>query len=131
MDYYFLFKIYPVDVKETLEEINKMKQANNDVLMRQNGITSPDDSETNLERGVQVIKSQLQSLSSKPGVYRMVGARGDVLYVGKANNLKKRVVSYTVPTKISHRITRMISETFYMEIVNTHTEVRLYFSKVI
>jgi excinuclease ABC subunit C len=123
VDYYLLFKIYPVDVTETLEEINKMKQVNNDVSIRKNGITPSDESETNLERGVQVVKCQLQSLSSKPGVYRMLGADGDVLYVGKANNLKKRVVSYTVPTKISHRITRMISETFFMEIVNTHTEV--------
>lgn len=74
-------------------------------------------------RGIGVIQSQLRSLSSKPGVYRMINLTGEVLYVGKANNLKKRVKTYTTPTKISHRITRMVSETYSMEIVTTHTEV--------
>ena len=76
-----------------------------------------------IERGIGVIQSQLRSLSSKPGVYRMINLAGEVLYVGKANNLKKRVKTYTAPTKISHRITRMVSETHSMEIVTTHTEV--------
>ncbi len=78
---------------------------------------------TGIERGIGIIQSQLRSLSSKPGVYRMINSAGEVLYVGKANNLKKRVKTYTKPTKISHRITRMVSETYSMEIVTTHTEV--------
>ena len=78
---------------------------------------------TGIERGIGIIQSQLRSLSSKPGVYRMINSGGEVLYVGKANNLKKRVKTYTAPTKISHRITRMVSETHSMEIVTTHTEV--------
>ncbi|MDC0432695.1 excinuclease ABC subunit UvrC, partial [bacterium] len=78
---------------------------------------------TGIERGIGIIQSQWRSLSSKPGVYRMINSAGEVLYVGKANNLKKRVKTYTAPTKISHRITRMVSETHSMEIVTTHTEV--------
>ena len=78
---------------------------------------------TGIERGIGIIQSQLRSLSSKPGVYRMINSAGEVLYVGKANNLKKRVKTYTAPTKISHSITRMVSETNSMEIVTTHTEV--------
>ena len=78
---------------------------------------------TGIERGIGIIQSQLRSLSSKPGVYRMINSAGEVLYVGKANNLKKRVKTYTAPTKISHRITRMVGETNSMEIVTTHTEV--------
>ena len=78
---------------------------------------------TGIERGIGIIQSQLRSLSSKPGVYRMINSAGEVLYVGKANNLKKRVKAYTAPIKISHRITRMVSETHSMEIVTTHTEV--------
>ena len=66
---------------------------------------------TGIERGIGIIQSQLRSLSSKPGVYRMINSAGEVLYVGKANNLKKRVKTYTAPTKISHRITRMVGET--------------------
>ena len=78
---------------------------------------------TGIERGIGIIQSQLRNLSSKSGVYRMINSAGEVLYVGKANNLKKRVKTYTKPTKISHRITRMVSETYSMEIVTTHTEV--------
>ena len=87
-------------------------------------MSSSDNSQIrNIDRGIDVIRSQMKSLSSKPGVYRMMASDGVVLYVGKANNLKKRVISYTTPTKISHRITRMVSETHSMEIVTTHTEV--------
>jgi len=52
----------------------------------------------------------------------MINAPGDVIYVGKAKDLKKRVVSYTFVAKLPHRLRRMISETVSMEIVTTHTE---------
>nr|WP_241771101.1 excinuclease ABC subunit UvrC [Acidisphaera rubrifaciens] len=57
-----------------------------------------------------------------PGVYRMLDARGDALYVGKARSLKKRVVAYTQPARLPERLRRMVSETVAMEIVTTHTE---------
>lgn len=72
--------------------------------------------------GVEVISHHLKSLPSSPGVYRMIGANNDVLYVGKAKNLKKRVVAYTAPERQSIRIRRMIRETASMEFVTTHTE---------
>src|SRR5262245_21761632 len=46
---------------------------------------------------------------SAPGVYRMIGAHGDVLYVGKAKNIRKRVTAYARPTGHDSRITRMIA----------------------
>lgn len=52
----------------------------------------------------------------------MIDAKGQVLYVGKAKNLIKRVVSYTRPDQLSYRIQRMISLTVSMEFVTTHTE---------
>ncbi len=76
-----------------------------------------------LERGVAVIRDHLKTLPQVPGVYRMLGADGTVLYVGKAKSLKKRVANYTLPARQPMRIQRMIAETAAMEFVTTHTEV--------
>ncbi|MDF1794718.1 MAG: excinuclease ABC subunit UvrC [Thalassobaculaceae bacterium] len=76
-----------------------------------------------IERGVGVIRDQVRTLPNAPGVYRMLDENGDVLYVGKARSLKRRVVNYTHAAKLEHRIFRMVSETASMEIVRTHTEV--------
>ena len=73
-------------------------------------------------KGVDVIKGYLKSLPSDPGVYRMINLEGDVLYVGKAKNLKKRVSNYAHPGRQSIRIQRMINQTRSMEFVTTHTE---------
>jgi excinuclease ABC subunit C len=59
---------------------------------------------------------------SRPGVYRMIDARGDVLYVGKAKNIKKRVTAYARPTGHDTRIERMIALTRTLEFVVTRTE---------
>jgi len=59
---------------------------------------------------------------SAPGVYRMIDARGDVLYVGKAKNIKKRVTAYARPTGHDSRISRMIAATMTLEFVTTKTE---------
>jgi excinuclease ABC subunit C len=59
---------------------------------------------------------------AQPGVYRMIDARGDVLYVGKAKNLKKRVRAYARPTGLDTRIERMIGATRALEFVVTRTE---------
>ena len=72
--------------------------------------------------GVAVIEAHLKGLPNIPGVYRMVDASGDVLYVGKAKNLKKRVVSYTRLSGLSNRIRRMVARTASMEFLTTHTE---------
>ncbi|MGB7034446.1 MAG: excinuclease ABC subunit UvrC, partial [Xanthobacteraceae bacterium] len=58
----------------------------------------------------------------RPGVYRMFDARGDVLYVGKAKNIKKRVQAYARPTGLDTRIERMIAATRRLEFVVTRTE---------
>lgn len=72
--------------------------------------------------GVEVIVAQLRTLPSVPGVYRMLAAGGDALYVGKARNLKKRVASYTQPHRLGNRLRRMVAQTAAMEVVTTHTE---------
>ena len=72
--------------------------------------------------GPEVIQHFLKRLPNKPGVYRMFNAAGDVLYVGKARSLKKRVASYTRLGGHTNRIARMIRETATMEFVVTRTE---------
>ncbi len=76
-----------------------------------------------LERGLSVIREVLRTLPPGSGVYRMLDARGDALYVGKARSLKNRVSHYTHPGALSNRLRRMVAETRSMEVVVTHTEV--------
>ena len=59
---------------------------------------------------------------SSPGVYRMIDAKGDVLYVGKAKNIRKRVAPYARPTAYDPRIERMVAATASLEFVSTATE---------
>jgi excinuclease ABC subunit C len=72
--------------------------------------------------GVEVIERALETMPLSPGVYRMLDAKGEALYVGKARALKKRVVAYTQLGRLPERLRRMVSETVSMEIVTTHTE---------
>lgn len=72
--------------------------------------------------GVHIIKKYLKTLPNGPGVYRMVNILEDVIYVGKAKNLKKRVTSYTRLKNQVNRTCRMINETANMEFVTTLTE---------
>lgn len=73
-------------------------------------------------RGVDVIRENLKHLPAKPGVYRMFGEAGEVLYVGKARDLKARVSNYTRMGGHTQRIARMISMTRAMEFVVTESE---------
>ncbi|PJR90089.1 excinuclease ABC subunit C [Ochrobactrum sp. 695/2009] len=72
--------------------------------------------------GQDIINAFVKRLPNNPGVYRMFNSDGDVLYVGKARNLKKRVSNYARGIGHSNRITRMIRETVTMEFVVTRTE---------
>ena len=73
--------------------------------------------------GVAVIRNALATMPGGPGVYRMLDARGDALYVGKAKSLKRRVNSYTQINRLDARLRRMVQLTASMEFVTTHTEV--------
>lgn len=72
--------------------------------------------------GIEVIQSAVKRLPNAPGVYRMMNAEGDVLYVGKARSLKKRVTNYAQGRGHTNRIGRMVRETASMEFVVTRTE---------
>jgi len=72
--------------------------------------------------GVEAIRHALRTMPLSPGVYRMLDVKGDVLYVGKAQSLRKRVTSYTHIARLPERLRRMVAQTVLMEIVTTHTE---------
>src|SRR5215472_1243276 len=74
-----------------------------------------DEDEGSLAAGRAAIVNYAKVAPSRPGVYRMIDARGDVLYVGKAKNVKERVAAYARPTGLDTRIERMIAATRTVE----------------
>ncbi|WP_428428159.1 excinuclease ABC subunit UvrC [Pararhizobium sp.] len=74
-------------------------------------------------RGAELIQAFVKLLPNSPGVYRMFNEAGDVLYVGKARSLKKRVSNYAQGRLHSNRLTKMVRETANMEFVTTRTEI--------
>lgn len=82
----------------------------------------PDQAQTQLERGAQLIRCEVEKLKDVSGVYRMLGHAGDVLYVGKARSLKKRVLNYTQTNRLPLRLQRMVAETHQMEFIQTRSE---------
>jgi excinuclease ABC subunit C len=75
-----------------------------------------------LAAGRAAIARSAKLAPSASGVYRMIDAQGDVLYVGKAKNIRKRVTAYARPTGHDSRISRMIAATVSLEFVSTKTE---------
>ena len=78
--------------------------------------------EGSLADGMRIISEFVHTLPRKPGVYRMIGADGEVLYVGKARSLRSRVAAYTQPTRLATRLIRMVSATRTMEFSVTGSE---------
>lgn len=72
--------------------------------------------------GLDALRNALPTLPATPGVYRMLNGDGDVLYVGKARNLKRRVTSYTQLARLPIRLQRMVAQIAALEVVTTHTE---------
>ncbi|WP_406721355.1 excinuclease ABC subunit UvrC [Thioclava litoralis] len=95
--------------------INSTSGNRNEVILDDNAQPTP-------LRGHDLIADYVKRLDSSPGVYRMLNAQNEVLYVGKARNLKARVSNYARPSGHSARIARMISETRYMMFLTTRTE---------
>jgi excinuclease ABC subunit C len=73
--------------------------------------------------GAQLLQQQAARLPNAPGVYRMLDAKGEVLYVGKAKSLRKRVPAYAKPAGLSARLQRMVSLTRALEVVTTASDV--------
>ncbi|MBX9700423.1 MAG: excinuclease ABC subunit UvrC [Acetobacteraceae bacterium] len=72
--------------------------------------------------GQRVIETALPTLPLSPGVYRMLDAKGDALYVGKARAIRRRVTAYTQLSRLPERLRRMVHETRSLEVVSTASE---------
>src|SRR5215467_6225095 len=86
------------------------------------GTISFDAASDSLVAGREAVLHYIKLAPSRPGVYRMIDGRGDVLYVGKAKNIKKRITAYARPSGLDTRIERMIAATRTLEFVVTRTE---------
>ncbi|HMK89384.1 MAG TPA: excinuclease ABC subunit UvrC [Methylocystis sp.] len=93
-------------------------------LLEEAPCADPSETQTtsSLKRGVAVIKRLCKHAPESPGVYRMIAENGDVLYVGKAKNVRKRVASYTRLAGHVTRIARMIAQTADMVFIAVETE---------
>ena len=68
-------------------------------------------------------KSFVESLPARPGVYRMLGTGGEILYVGKAHSLKSRVASYFQPSNVQPKVVALIAKTAAMEVTITNSDI--------
>jgi len=98
-----------------------LREDDEDVSLPELDLTT-EQPEGTLAAGRAAIARAVKHAPSAPGVYRMFDGKGDVLYVGKAKNIKKRVMNYARPTAYDARIARMIAATVTMEFVTTKTE---------
>jgi excinuclease ABC subunit C len=68
------------------------------------------------------VKAFLKSLTQRPGIYKMLDAKGDIIYIGKAKNLKNRVSSYFRSNAASPKQQAMVAKVAAIEVTVTHTE---------
>ena len=85
-------------------------------------VDEDDAAPASVKAGAAAIRGYWQNAPKGPGVYRMIGADGEVLYVGKAKSVRKRIASYMRPSGHTNRIARMIALTVTMVFVSTATE---------
>lgn len=79
---------------------------------------------TDIRQGLEILKKHIKVAPEKPGVYRMISADEKVLYVGKAKNIKKRIVAYSHIDKLPYRLQRMVSEIRRMEFIIVENEAK-------
>ena len=107
---------------ELVEEDDDATLPESELESAQDAAEGPAQTAGTLAAGLAAIGRYARHAPKAPGVYRMIDAKGDVLYVGKAKSIRKRIASYTRPTGHDSRITRMIAATATLEFVTTATE---------
>src|SRR5580693_3220666 len=86
------------------------------------GLDEPPAEPGSLARGAEAIREFWRHAPMGPGVYRMIGAEGEVLYVGKARSIKKRIAAYIAPERQPTRIARMVAQTLSYVSATTESE---------
>jgi len=76
----------------------------------------------NLDSGKKVIKDKISLLPKNPGIYRMLSAKKEILYIGKAKNIPNRLRSYVSDSNLPIRTERMLSLTKFLETTITSNE---------
>jgi len=76
--------------------------------------------------GLDILKHKLTNVSNKPGVYQYLNSKNEIIYIGKAKNLKKRVSNYKNTSSLSNRIQRMVRQINSIETITTKTEVEAF-----
>ena len=77
-----------------------------------------------MQKGIHNIKKTINKLPKNSGIYKMISDKNEVLYIGKAKNLSKRVNSYTNPNRLNYRLQRMISMVDKVEYISTEDETK-------
>ncbi len=77
-----------------------------------------------IKKGLENLKAHIKIAPEKPGVYRMIDDKGVVLYIGKAKNIKKRIVAYSHLNKLPNRLQQMVAQIDHMEFIVVDTEAR-------
>ena len=76
--------------------------------------------------GLDIIKNKLASISNSPGIYQYLNSKNEIIYIGKAKNLKKRISSYKNTSSLSNRIQRMVYQINNIETITTKTEAEAF-----
>ncbi len=105
-------KIWPTALKFGIITYINLRQAHVDT----------EEKKFNIQKGVNVIKAAVLAMPSSPGVYKMIDIHNKILYVGKARELPKRVISYANYQKLTHRIKRMVSQINSIDYIITGSE---------
>jgi len=105
-----------LDLVEEDEDEASLPEAETDAAIDLNAIAGEE------ATGRAMVARFARHAPASPGVYRMMDANGEVLYVGKAKNIRKRLTAYTRPVAYDTRIERMIAATRSLEFISTGTE---------
>ena len=110
------------DIEPEIEIVEEDEESSLPQAEESDVSAADDQVEDSLAAGRAAILRYAKLAPSQPGVYRMIDARGDVLYVGKAKNVRNRIRAYARPAGLDTRIERMIAATRALEFVVTRTE---------